>query len=415
MRTKVWKTLPRWTTDIKTLAAATRAEEQKAHKAKLTALALAKAKRPPSPPLSPSEGLRRFEYASALYQTSGIDLGIRWNPKWAKAPIPKRKRVPAVPPPPAPAPAPALKTPTYTTLDTLVHDDEVALPPFPSPQHNSVAITFTWGAEGTLVGKGNVVFLPPPSYIEETPPSVCADGCWGLWDWWRMPQPYDDSSPHLAFMPIGNSPDDERIEFRPSRTSDWQADPFNRGFRRTTDEVHETLVQKIHGALMAFNLGVDLKRRAFDQGTEDWKTTPANAQGVANAMRSMRIPDLAMSRLHISAAAMRWGSVNTRAEAVALWRSFQRSLAEIEAFVFFVASAIQKKKGSHDIKWLFSFAQQDRVRRGVILYEGNSELFDDFAAFGAPVYKWDFKPDSAEPKKYTEPWFSTEAELALRE
>jgi hypothetical protein len=80
-------------------------------------------------------------------------------------------------------------------------------------------------------------------------------------------------------------------------------------------------------------------------------------------MRSMHIPDLTMSQLHASVAAMQWEDIVLQAEANTLWRGFQCSLAEIEGFVFLVAVLVSKNPRHSNVRRAFEFTPLDRKRR----------------------------------------------------
>ncbi|KAA1479094.1 hypothetical protein DENSPDRAFT_855241 [Dentipellis sp. KUC8613] len=78
-------------------------------------------------------------------------------------------------------------------------------------------------------------------------PTVQTDGLWGVHEWTQFPQPYVDSCPFLAYIPLPQSPDD--VLSCTITRSMWTKVPGMSGYHTIADTFRDQLREELHSAM----------------------------------------------------------------------------------------------------------------------------------------------------------------------
>ncbi|KAA1476562.1 hypothetical protein DENSPDRAFT_853747 [Dentipellis sp. KUC8613] len=97
-----------------------------------------------------------------------------------------------------------------------------------------------------VVVAANTQYIPQPIDASLVP-TVQTDGLWGVHEWTRFPQPYVDSCPFLAYIPLPQSPDN--VLSCTITRSMWTEVPGMSGYHTIANTFRDQLREELHSAM----------------------------------------------------------------------------------------------------------------------------------------------------------------------
>lgn len=162
-----------------------------------------------------------------------------------------------------------------------------------------------------LIVASNVTTIPAHLSSPATP-AIQVDGLWGPFEWTRLPQPYDATSPYLPYIRIPNPSNRKDILTRPMAKVMMINHPTRQGFHTMESEVASALKSVL-----------------------DWASTMATKNFAAIrqnlAYKSVSVPQIALDRARTCYYGLEEG-VQGWNEFTDYFRNAQRALLELDAF-----------------------------------------------------------------------------------
>ncbi|KAI0038060.1 hypothetical protein FA95DRAFT_1613661 [Auriscalpium vulgare] len=188
-------------------------------------------------------------------------------------------------------------------------DSREKMPAFPFP----LAFWTSADESDTVVIAANTSFIPCP--MPPDPPQsvhVQSNGLWGMYEWTRIPQSYDISSPYLAYINVPHHGTNDILTDSVDKTM-WTPLDKDAGHRRTmADKVREPLHARLNDAWKVSNAIFPQARRH-------------------KPVAHVTIPDEALRRARDGYYRLEDG-VHSWDDFVDLFRAAQRGLLEVFAF-----------------------------------------------------------------------------------